>query len=249
MNEFEIFPNSPITEAIFDIRAKLPDGSDLNIFQNFQEKIKDRFEDRKTRHHFQAEIKLVPGKDESAPVIPRGKADGYLFRSANENKIVQARLDGFTFNKLKPYENWKNFYGEARSLWELYKKIINPIRVDRIGLRYINRIEMPIPFADFNEYILTNPHVAPELPQALSHFFMRIEIPNDEIGALALIILTIQKPNELNKLPLIFDIDVFKNANYSDEMSEMWGDFNNLRNFKNEIFFNSLTDKAKELFR
>ena len=249
MNDFEIFPNAPITEAIFDIRAKLPDGSDLNIFQKFQENIKDRFEDRKIRHFFQAEFKLSPGKDESVPIIPKGKADGYLFRSANEHKIVQARLDGFTFNKLKPYEDWEKFYGEARSLWELYKRIIKPIRVDRIGLRYINRIEIPIPFADFNEYILTNPHIAPGLPQALSHLFMRIEIPNDEIGAIAIITQTTQKPTESNKLPLIFDIDVIKKANYTEEMSELWSDFNKLRNFKNDIFFNSITDKTKELFK
>jgi len=29
----------------------------------------------------------------------------------------------------------------------------------------------------------------------------------------------------------------------------MWEDFEKLRDFKNDIFFNSVTEKAKELFR
>ena len=249
MNDFSVFPNAPITEAILDIKAELPDGVDLSTFEEFQENIKDRFQDRKTRHSFQAEFKFSPGKDESAPIIPKGGADGYLFRSNSENKIVQTRLDGFSFNKLKPYEDWAKFSTEAYDLWQLYKVITKPIRVDRIALRYINRIEIPTPFADFSEYILTNPQIAPGLPQALAHFFMRIEVPNDEIGAIAIITQTLQKPTESQKLPLIFDIDVVKRNNYTGDMTEIWPDFERLRAFKNAIFFNSITEKTKELFK
>jgi uncharacterized protein (TIGR04255 family) len=58
-----------------------------------------------------------------------------------------------------------------------------------------------------------------------------------------------QKPTKTQKLPLIFDIDVIKKANYTKKESGMWNDFNLLRRFKNEIFFNSITEKTKELFK
>jgi uncharacterized protein (TIGR04255 family) len=240
MANFEIFPKAPITEALLDIKVKLHEGVGLDIFDGFQENIRDRFGDRKTKHSFHAEFRFSPGKDETTPIVPKEKIEGYLFHSRNENKIVQARLDGFTFNKLPPYENWSNFHTEARKLWELYSEIVKPISIDRIALRYINRIEIPLPFNDFSEYILTTPQIAPGLPQALSHFFMRLEIPNHEIGAIAIITLTMQKPTELQRLPLIFDIDVPKIANYTEKESEMWNDFSLLRQFKNEVFFNGL---------
>lgn len=249
MNDFHVFPNAPITEAILDIKVKLPDGADLTIFDEFQENIKARYKDRKTKHSFEAEFRFSPGKDETNPIVPKEKIEGYLFHSKNENKIVQAKLNSFTFNKLKPYENWEKFHSEACELWELYSKIVKPISVDRIALRYINRIEIPFPFDDFSEYILTNPQIAPGLPQSLSNFLMRIEIPNNEIGAIAIITQTMQKPTESQKLPLIFDIDVIKTDNYSGKESEMWKDFNLLRQFKNEIFFKSITEKTKELFK
>ncbi len=249
MNDFQIFPNAPITEAVLDITAKLPDRKDLNIFDEFQENIKDRFGNRKTKHSFQAKFRFSPGKDEAPPIVPKDKIEGYLFHSKNGNKIVQAKLDGFTFNKLQPYENWNKFHSEARELWGLYSKIAKPISIDRIALRYINRIEIPLPFDDFSEYILTNPQIAPKLPQALSHFLMRIELPNDEIGAIAIITQTMQKMTETKKLPLIFDIDIIKTVYYTKNNSDMWNDFNLLRHFKNEIFFNSITEKTKELFK
>ena len=43
MNDFHIFPNAPITEAILDIKAKLPDGVGLNIFDEIPRKYKRPF--------------------------------------------------------------------------------------------------------------------------------------------------------------------------------------------------------------
>jgi hypothetical protein len=102
---------------------------------------------------------------------------------------------------------------------------------------------------DFKEYILTNPEVAPKLPQSLSHFFMQIVMPNQEIEASAIITETMEPPTENQRLPLILDIDVFKEKIYADNKEEIWSDFENLRAFKNDIFFNSITDKTEELFK
>jgi uncharacterized protein (TIGR04255 family) len=106
-----------------------------------------------------------------------------------------------------------------------------------------------LPFKDFNEYILTNPQIAPKLPQALKHYFFRLEIPNPEINSIAIINQTIDKQKNPNKLPLIFDIDVIIESEYNIDEDRIWEDFNKLRNYKNQIFFNSTTEKAKELFR
>ena len=54
-------------------------------------------------------------------------------------------------------------------------------------------------------------------------------------------------PSQL--LPLIFDIDVFQEMQSETNACTTWDNFEKLREFKNEIFFNSLTDKAKELFK
>lgn len=245
MIEHKTFPNAPITEALLDVRARLPVQTTLADLAAFQDHIRDRFPETKERKFFRADFKLGP---EPSALVSASGSDGYFFECSKEKKIVQARLDGFTFNKLKPYENWESFRSEARELWTLYFKIANPTKVTRIALRYINRIEVPLPMKNFKEYFLTSPEVAPELPQGVAHFFMRLVIPNDDIGAVAVITQTMEEPTADGKLPLILDIDVWQKTEYEGENAKMWDEFEKLRIFKNDVFFNTTTDKAKELF-
>jgi len=246
--DYETFANAPITEALIDINVELPDDIEISHLSLLHERIKDRFPEKQQRVSFRADFNLSP--KEPTTVIPTAsKPDGLRFRSPIENKIVQARKDGFTFNKLKPYENWKIFSAEARDLWNMYKDIAKPNKVTKIGLRYINRIELPFPLQDFKEYILTIPEIAPTLPQGMAHFFMQLLIPNQKIEAMATITETMEPSSDISRFPLIFDIDVWQQKLYTDNYDRIWDEFEKLRAFKNEIFLESLTEKAKEMFR
>jgi uncharacterized protein (TIGR04255 family) len=245
---YPAYPHAPIIEALLDIRAQLPKEVDLTHLENYHNQIKDRFPEKKQRVSIEVKAGIQIASITEHSLSTSGGPDGFFFRSPNERKIVQARLDGFTFNKLKPYENWELFSSEANRLWNLFCQVANPIKITRIALRYLNKIFFPLPMKDFKEYILTIPEVAPNLPQGLSHLFTRLVIPKPEIEALAIITETMEDPNQDQKLPFIFDIDVFKEINYS-EPDRIWKDFEDLRQFKNEVFFNSLTEKAKEMFK
>jgi len=248
LSNYTVFPNAPITEAVIEIKAQLPEETTLKSLESFHDRIKNRFPEKQEQRFLKAAFKLSQ-KDKLSSLPTKTGTQGYLFRSLKEKKVVQSKIDGFAFNKLKPYENWELFRSEGRELWELYSEIVNPIKVIRIGLRYINRIEVPLPFKDFSEYLLTNPQIAPQLPQAVSHFFMRLEVSNPDIEATAIITQAMDKPTKTKRLPLILDIDVFRITEYVEKTEEMWKDFEKLRDFKNDIFFNSVTEKAKELFR
>lgn len=247
MSEYTVFPNAPITEALLDIRVELPEDVTLARLEVFHDLVKDSFPEKQERISFTTDLKL--SQEGAQALSTSGGPEGYLFRSPTGKKIVQARLDGFTFNKLKPYENWKVFRSEARELWNQYFQITDPIKITRIALRYINKIEIPLPIKDFKEYILTTPEIAPKLPQGLAYFFMRLDIPNPDIGANAIITQTMENPTENQRLPLIFDIDVFQNTTYIGNKTEIWEEFEKLRSFKNDLFFNSITEKTKELFK
>lgn len=240
------FPNPPIVEAILDIYVKLPHEVAIDNLEVFHESVKEDFPEKQKRLVHALNFNISPEGVESSS--SSGGTDGYLFRSVTQNKIVQARKDGFSFNKLKPYQNWKTFRTEARKLWNLYFKIAKPLEITRVALRYINRIEIPLPINDFKDYILTNPELAPKLPQELESFFMQLVISKPDISAKAIIIQTVESPIN-NNLPLIFDINVFHEAKFIGNKSEIWEEFEKLHVFKNDIFFDSLTKKAKELFK
>jgi len=52
-----------------------------------------------------------------------------------------------------------------------------------------------------------------------------------------------------DRLPWILDIDVFRVAVFNPQDQAMWESFEHLRILKNDIFFKSITPKARELFQ
>lgn len=250
MENFQ-FRNPPAVEALIDIRVTLPPETTLEKLSVFYDKVKDRFPRKENRLLWQSQFQVVLGKPPEITPPVRGP-DGFLFHAADNSKIVQARLDGFTFNKLKPYQNWNSFKNEAKELWALYVKAAKPLKIQRLGLRYINSIELPFPFKELKDYILTGPEIAPEVSYPIMNYVMQIVLQNAEIGARAIVNQNIQpviNKNGIEVLPLIFDIDVMKGVNSNLNDDHIWAIFENLRNFKNEIFIKSLTEKAKELFK
>jgi uncharacterized protein (TIGR04255 family) len=239
--------NAPIAEALLDIRVRLPHEIDLPKLANFQDAIKDRYPSKQQRMAWQSSVKIKPGTQPH--IEASGGPQGFIFFSGDKRQAVQSRVDGFTFSRFKPYKTWDALRTEAQELWQRYVEVAMPEKVTRIALRYINRIEIPLPIDAFNEYILTVPEVAPGLPQALAGFFMQLVLPQPNINANAIITETIEPPSANGEiLPLILDIDVFSDTSYEVTGSAMWSAFKELRLLKNKIFFDSITEKAKELF-
>jgi len=242
-----IFPNAPITEALLDIRVSLPGETNLDRLANFHNTVKEQYPNKRVRKSWKGGVRIKEGHPEL--LESQGGPDGYLFTSSDGRQVVQARLDGFTFNRMKPYDRWETFRDQAKALWQIYVKIACPKQITRIALRYINRIEIPLPIRDFKDYILTCPEIAPGLPQGLAKLFMHLTIPVPEIPAMVLLAQTMEPVTDTNKLPLIFDIDVFRETGIDIESEELWKTFEKLHELKNDVFFKSITDEARELFK
>jgi uncharacterized protein (TIGR04255 family) len=245
--EFPTLAKAPITEALVDIRVELSPDFQLADLDPFVVATRGRFTDVKKRFSWQARIDF--NADEFQVEPQKGKTpDGLMLSAPAENLVAQARLDGFTVSKLKPYDRWATLRPVAQELWDLYRAIAKPLKATRIAIRTINRIELPIPIGELKEYILTVPDVAPGVPQALETFFMRLVIPS--AAGTAIVTETIdQAAQHPESIPLIFDIDVFRKVDLDPSDPQIWAGLDELRAYKNTIFFRSLTEKTLELFK
>jgi uncharacterized protein (TIGR04255 family) len=250
MNESEelYFEKPPIVEAVFDIRAEAPESVTLDVLKKSFDSVKDRFSDEKQNIFFRGGVQFGSG---GAPSLMHSATEpyGFSFRSSDGKKIVQSRKDGFTFNNLAPYIGWSSFSREAKELWGYYKLVAQPKLVSRLALRYINRIDLPKEVNDINEYLLTLPRLAKGLPQNLSGFFIRLQLNDDVTKSQAILIATIEPSSYGQGACLVFDIDAFQIVDIVDNESVMWHRFEELHRFKNRLFKESFTPKAKELFR
>ena len=247
MPDWTHFPNAPIVEAILDVRATLPPDVDLARLASLHDALKDDYPFIAERVSWRNELQLHSNGSYN-PGSSRVGPDGYFLRARDGRQAVIFSLDGFTFSRQRPYENWTTFFTSAWSMWEQYRQAVVPRSVSRLGLRYINRLPLPLPFADFREYVLTTPEVAPALPQGLMGFFLRLVLPMEALDCVAVVSETMENP-EGSVLPFILDIDVFRVGSFRPDSAEIPVVFDQLREAKNTIFFNSITGKARELFK
>jgi len=248
MTEYLILRNAPITEALIDFRIKIKDGFDVGQIETLYSVISGEYPDKKARHRLEGRFEFKKGDKPFS--LSTETIDGYIFTSADKKQVFQARIDGFTFNRLKPNDRWETFREEAQRLWHLFRNLISP-EIVRVGLRYINKFDIPLfpqPLRDFNEYLTAAPIVPEGLPQGVSSFLTRVVIQNQEIDAAAIITQAFEQIIDPKFIPIILDIDAFKQKDRIGE-EEAWQALEDLRLFKNAIFFSSITEKTKELFK
>lgn len=243
----EVFRNAPITEALIDIRVQLPQTVSLADLEKLHSVIQKDYPQKRTRTMWEGSFQL---KGEGEPIkTDHSQVDGYLFLSSDARQVVQFRLDGFAFSRLRPYSKWEEVYAEAKRLWEIYRAETKPNLVQRVATRYINAIEIPSKRFDTKDYLTCPPTIPKELPQTLGHFFTRLVIPFPDNGVTAIVIQTPwEKPDPINST-VILDIDAFVEVSLESKDQKIGEILAILRKVKNDIFFSSLTDKAKDLFR
>lgn len=245
MTESMHLSKAPITEAILDIRIKIKDSFDVDRLQSLHESIKSEYPIKETRQQLEGKLEIKKGQPPKS--TGSQKIIGYWFLSADRKQIFQARLDGFTFNRLSPYETWSSFRSEALRLWQLFSGLVEP-EIIRVAVRFINKFNVPLPIKDFDEYLTAAPIVPKELPQAVSSFLTRTVIPFPDIESSLILTMVFEQLEIPQYLPLILDIDVSRMDSRGINEKDAWLLLEKFHDIKNQAFFASITPKTRELF-
>lgn len=240
------YKKAPIQEAVFDIKVGQVANVDIEYYKSLLNSSLQEFEKVENRVQVSGQIKYDAKKRniESKQSLPT--VLGVIFSNHDDTRKVQFRKNGYSYNMLNPYTDWEEFSEEAFRYWEVYKKELRPNYIERIALRYINKINIPTNNLDFDEYINNIPDIPKILDDRLSSYFMRMVAPCKENGFEAIITETIEKPSA-DEVPFILDIDVYKSKKMSIEI-DLKDDFNIIRKNKNLIFESLITQKTRKLF-
>lgn len=245
MHTSKKYSRAPIIEAIIDLRVTLPGEFPVDKLADLHALIDDRFPTKEFLHTSAVMIQAGP----TMKIDTSQQHSGFLFRSEDKRRVFQASLGGFAFNQLAPYESWESFRNEAKELWQIYKGICKPLAITRVATRFINRLELPGPSVDFNDYLRTTPQIAPNLPQGLSGFFMQLQIPQEDLHCMLLINEALVSPSSPETISVILDFDLFGQQDWQiEEDEEVWAFLEQLRDRKNLAFEASITDKTRGLF-
>lgn len=235
----------PITEAVLDIQVELVGDVSLEVLALVGSAVEGDYPTRHAQMHAQGELSIGP----EVAMTTRQTQLGYLYVSSDDLQTFQARRNGFTFSRLRPYTQWEQFCGEARRLWEIYRAIVPIGSITRVAVRYINRLELPFTDGslDFYDYLRTVPEISRELPQGLSSFFMQVQIPIADISGVVIINEALIPRTEPDIAPVLLDIDLFRTESVPQDEESLWNLFGELRTTKNYIFEKCITDNTRRL--
>ncbi len=240
---------APITEALIDLRVQLRDNYPVENLKELHESLRDQYPTVGEARRFQTSIEVKEGKDVDHRTV--SQMVGYRFDSSDKLYVLQAHTDGFTVSRLKPYSTWEDLFGETKKLWAIFKRIAVPITISRVATRFINRIELSLDQRiDFDDYLAVPPRVPAGLPEAVSSFINRVAVEDPTTSASVVVTQALENPNPAtNTIPVLLDIDVFKQVSMDPSGEDHWHLLGQLRQLKNQAFFGSITDKTLELLK
>jgi len=232
---------------LIDFRVQAAEGVSLRKLEEAARRVEREYPARAAVKTVHAKLEL--GRGVVTPDFEQSDL-GVLVKSPDEKTQAQFRLNGFTLNRLDPYTSWEEIYPETKRLWRLYAEVAQPVAVLRLAARYINRLKLPLPVADLRDYLIEPARVPERLPQTVLAFLTRLVIHDSSLQQ-SVIVTQSSEPNPVDPehATVLLDIDAFKEVNLKpmqqDEIDRVLGD---LHEFKNNIFFGSITQRASELF-
>lgn len=238
---------APITEALIDFRVQPAEGLSLRTLEEAASRIEREYPARGAVRTVRAKLEL--GRGVLTPDFEHNEV-GVLVKSPDEKTQAQFRLNGFTLNRLEPYTSWDEIYPETKRLWRLYVDVAQPVAVVRLAARYINRLRLPLPVADLRDYLIEPPRVPERLPRTVLAFLTRLVIHDSSLQHSAIVTQSSEPdPVDSEHATVLLDIDAFKDVNLRPtQYEEIDKVLANLHDFKNDIFFGSVTQAASELF-
>lgn len=163
---FEHLSKAPIVEAVIDLRTRTTQPWEEEPIRVALGARLDGYTYTSTNRHFRAHFDVEQGSPVSSAL--ESGIIGVCFQSGDQRQIAQFNRNGFVFSRLEPYQSWHELFSEAMRLWSIFCDLARPGELQRIGVRFINRIQMKPGETRFEDYI--EPAPRPPKHMALPHF-------------------------------------------------------------------------------
>lgn len=241
------YKNPPVQEALCEIFFS---GSawDNTIPGSFYEGIKKDFPNKAQLKQFGVELNIAE-KERVAKF--HDNEDRIQFRKPDGSQIVQLAKDMLVVNQLQPYPHFEAWLPVVKSKLDLYLRLATPKMITKIGVRYINRIDIPKAEIRLEDYF----NIYPQLPQGLGEkhgsFMMRLELPPKHFSHQLVITFATAPSKQPESMAFALDLyNIFSNSLSVERGAELVTQIANEGHENIELAFeNSIKENLRLLFQ
>lgn len=242
------YKRPPITEAVIEVRFAEPIefGDVAKVSADF----KALYQHEEIVKNLSVQLDISAQHKNIPPAQITNQQAGYRLTSLDQTKILLLMPLTFAISQLAPYPGWVEFFSRFVRNWQMWKKAVAYRKISRIGVRYINRIDIPVsgPVIEEEDFIEVYPHL-PDVLGPMRAYGVQTQLPILEIGCnLTLNSSLIQSPL-LGHVSIVLDQDIAKEVEVPQNDEAMYKLLNEIRVKKNSVFEACMTDRARELFQ
>jgi uncharacterized protein (TIGR04255 family) len=245
--EFPALAHAPSIEAVIHWQA--PASKTLDP-EKLKEELTKRLPDYPIcEPQIDLEFLASASLDGSSEVSHRTQWNGFRLQDDQTRHVAQFTPHGVLLSRLEPYEEWQTFQSEAMRFWGIFLELANPIAIERLGVRYINRIllkngEQP------SLYLRTMPPNPPGIELSSEAFFHQnsYQVPNYPYHINWVQTIQPQGADPSDGQALIVDIDVSTSDLIELDHSTLTQRLLEMRWLKNKFFFSCMTETALQRF-
>jgi uncharacterized protein (TIGR04255 family) len=238
-----MYVDAPLIEAVCEFRFKPSSKWDFTVLGRFYEKIKNDFPEKENRLMMGAKMEITATATATLDLGPFIK-----FLRPDKSAIVEAGPDFLSIHYLAPYSAWNEFKSNILDILNKYKRITKPNGFQRIGLRYVNRVDLKGDAIRLTDYFRVFVALPNELPQNYNAVSVRTEIPYEDGRDHLVVILNNVPPRENYTLSLMLDFDYATSASDAVKLNQVAAWLENAHNVIESAFDASLTDRCKQMF-
>jgi uncharacterized protein (TIGR04255 family) len=239
------YPKAPITEAVVHLAvAGVAAPDDV---QKLVKRFAKDYPQQQTLTNINVTLDTTGG-----PTTVEQHPRGFRLQSNDQVDFLLLFPDGVAAARLAPYPGWEHLRDRARAAWTEWRRNIGYGALKRVGIRYINRIDVPIKQAqaiDTERYLRFGPRVPDFSPHPLNGFLVQATRPTVlEHWSVSVTSTVVSPPPLINLASMTLDIDIFRTEQIPGRDGELWDRIEQVRELKNAIFEACITDEARKLF-
>lgn len=244
--EWEQYRKPPITEAAVEFRLRGTVAQ--SKVEKAAKKLGKFYELSEEQHVSEFRFDAKTGK------VDGGKPEwiGRKLSSKDQTDVLLLRKGSLIFSRLAPYRGWPDFRARIMRDWEAWVKATGASVISRIGMRYINRLDILVgseALVDVDHYLNVGPRFPDVNGLPMTGFSMQVRRPlaTDELD-LILNTGTVVPSPLVGYASLTLDIDLSRSRDLPKDGPELWTFLDMMRSQKNNVFEACITPAARELF-
>ena len=251
MAVIRLLAHPPIREAIIEIRSA---RCTLSRVTEWRDSIAADFP-RSQPFRLASEALGLPDERRSRLDFGAAAAQvGWRCESADGRDVVLVWTDGLSMARVGDYDGWDAFSARYLALFETWRRAVAPAEIERIRLRYVNDLRLPVsPSFDFDDYLTAAPRAPKGFSQAyfdfLTHLRLATGIDDTTVDVMQA---TDASGRSESEISLIIDVDVCRNRpQVADEeiAGRLREALQQLHEIKNRAFFGLITERLAETYQ